>query len=55
MIDNIEEINKLLLQYRDEEMPYWDTPYHCDAEGWSAMKYFIQWLERKNNELIKEK
>lgn len=44
------EIKSLLYQYRDEEMPDWDTPYHYDAEGWAAMKYFIQWLERKSND-----
>lgn len=44
------EIKTLLEQYRDEEMPDWNTPYHYDAEGWAAMKYFIQWLERKSND-----
>lgn len=43
------EVKTLLEQYRDEEMPNWNTPFHYDAEGWSAMEYFIQWLERKSN------
>jgi hypothetical protein len=41
------EIKSLLEQYRDEEMSDWNTPFHYDAEGWAAMKYFIEWLERK--------
>lgn len=44
------EIKSLVEQYRDEEMPDWNTPYHYDAEGWAAMKYFIQWLERNSND-----
>lgn len=44
------EIKSLLEQYRDEEMPDWNAPFHYDAEGWAAMKYFIQWLERKSND-----
>ena len=44
------EIKTLLEQYRDEEMPNWNAPFHYEAEGWASMKYFIQWLERKNNE-----
>jgi hypothetical protein len=44
------EIKTLLEQYRDEEMPDWNTPYHYDAEGWAAMKYFSQWLERRSND-----
>lgn len=47
---HIEETKKLLLQYRDEEMPNWNKPFHYEAEGWAAMKYFLQWLERKSNE-----
>ena len=46
----IEETKKLLLQYRDEEMPNWNKPFHYEAEGWAAMKYFLQWLECKSNE-----
>ena len=44
------EIKTLLEQYRDEEMPNWNAPFHYDAEGWEAMKYFIQWLERRSND-----
>jgi len=43
------EIKTLLEQYRDEEMPNWNAPYHYEAEGWASMKYFIQWLERRSN------
>jgi hypothetical protein len=44
------EIKTLLEQYRDEEMPDWNTPFHYEAEGWASMKYFIQWLERRSND-----
>lgn len=44
------EIKTLLEQYRDEEMPNWNTPFHYEAEGWASMKYFIEWLERKSND-----
>ena len=40
------EIKTLLQKYRDEQMPNWNTPYHYEAEGWAAMRYFILWLER---------
>jgi len=45
---HIEETKKLLLQYRDEEMPDWNTPFHYQSEGWATMKYFLQWLESKS-------
>jgi len=44
------EIKTLLEQYRDEEMPNWNVPFHYEAEGWASMKYFIQWLERRCND-----
>jgi hypothetical protein len=44
------KIKTFLEQYRDEEMPDWNTPFHCDAEGWASMKYFINWLEDKGND-----
>ena len=44
------EVKTFLEQYRDEEMPGWNKPFHYDAEGWVAMKYFIKWLERKSND-----
>ena len=44
------EIKTLLEQYRDEEMPNWNAPFHYEAEGWASMKYFIQWLERRSND-----
>ena len=44
------EIKTLLEQYRDEEMPNWNAPFHYEAEGWASMKFFIQWLERKSND-----
>jgi len=46
----IEEAKKLLIEYRDEQMPDWNTPYHYDAEGWASMKYFMQWLDKKSND-----
>lgn len=48
---DVGKIKKTLEQYRDEEMPGWDTPFHHDAEGWAAMKYFIRWLESKDNDI----
>ena len=47
---HIEETKKLLIQYRDEEMPNWNEPYHYEAEGWQSMLHFLEWLERKSNE-----
>ena len=44
------EIKTLLEQYRDEEMPNWNAPFHYEAEGWASMKYFIEWLERRSND-----
>jgi hypothetical protein len=46
----LEEIKTLLEQYRDEEMPNWNAPFHYEAEGWASMKYFIEWLERRSND-----
>lgn len=46
----IEEAKKLLLEYRDNEMPDWNTPYHYEAEGWASMKYFMKWLDNKSND-----
>jgi hypothetical protein len=50
-MDNIkiEEIEKLLTEYRDEEMPGWNEPFHYEAEGWQSMVYFLEWLKRKTN------
>jgi len=44
------KIKTLLEQYRNEEMPEWNRPFHCDAEGWASMKNFINWLEDKGND-----
>ena len=44
------EIKTLLEQYRDEEMPNWNKPFHYEAEGWASMEYFIQWLELRRND-----
>ena len=41
---------ELLLEYREKEMPDWDTPFHYNAEGWASMKYFMQWLDNKSND-----
>lgn len=46
----LSKIKTLLEQYRDEEMPDWNTPFHYNAEGWASMKYFINWLEDKGND-----
>lgn len=46
----VEDIAKLLKQYRDEEMPDWNSPYQYEAEGWAAMQHFIKWLERRCND-----
>jgi hypothetical protein len=45
-----DEVKTLLEQYRDEEMPNWNIPFHYEAEGWASMKYFIEWLERRSND-----
>jgi hypothetical protein len=44
-----EDIEKLLIEYRDEQMPGWNEPYHYEAEGWQSMLYFLEWLKRKTN------
>ena len=46
----LSKIKTLLEQYRDEEMPDWNTPFHYNAEGWASMRYFINWLEDKGND-----
>ena len=45
-----EKVKKLLIEYRDEQMPEWNTPYHYDTEGWASMEYFIKWLNQKSND-----
>lgn len=39
-------IEKLINQYKKEEMPDADSPYHHEAEIASGFKYFIEWLKK---------
>jgi len=36
---SIEEIKKLIYQFKEEELPYADAPFHFQAEIWS-INYF---------------
>jgi hypothetical protein len=46
---SIEEIKKLLHQFKKEELPNAEEPYHYEEETWQGMKHFIEWLERKES------
>lgn len=41
-----EEIKELLIEYRDTEMPEWDSPFHYEAETWVEMQSFLEWLNK---------
>jgi len=44
----IKEVEKAIYQFRKEELPDAETPFHHEAEIWSGLKNFINWLEIKN-------
>lgn len=43
----IEEIKNAIYQFKKEELPDAESPFHYEAEIWAGMKHFIQWLEAK--------
>jgi hypothetical protein len=47
---NVEEVEKAIKQYKKEQLPDAETPYHFDAEIWSGMKSFLRWIESKSND-----
>lgn len=44
---SIEEIKNYIFQFKKEELPDAEAPFHYEAEIWSGMKHFIRWLENK--------
>ncbi len=45
-INGIEHIEKLLNDYKKEELPGSDEPFHYDAEAAAGFKFFVEWLKR---------
>lgn len=43
----MEEIKKLICQFKEEQLPDAESPFHYEAEIWAGMKSFIDWLENK--------
>ena len=43
----VEEIKNAIYQFKKEELPDAESPFHYEAEIWAGMKHFIQWLEAK--------
>ena len=43
----VEEIKKAINLFKEEELPNAESPFHYEAEIWSGMKHFIEWLETK--------
>lgn len=44
---SIEDIKKAVYQFKKEELPDAEVPFHYEAEIWAGMKSFIRWLEAK--------
>ena len=42
-----EKIQELVYQFKKEELPDAESPYHFEAEIWAGMKSFLMWLEIK--------
>ena len=40
-------IEKLLNEYKKEQMPDADEPFHHEAEIAAGFRFFIEWLKRK--------
>ena len=38
---------KAVYQFKEEELPDAESPFHYEAEIWSGMKSFIRWIEAK--------
>jgi hypothetical protein len=45
--DEIDKIEKLIGEYRRDELPGADKPFHHEAEIASGMKYFIMYLRER--------
>jgi len=43
----MEEIKNLIYQFKKEELPNAESPFHYEAEIWAGMKSFLMWLEIK--------
>lgn len=46
---DIEIVERFINQYREEELPNRNQPYHYDAEADAGFKYFLIWLKNKIN------
>ena len=42
------EIERLIEEYKKEELPNSNEPFHHEAEAAAGFKYFIKWLKRKS-------
>lgn len=47
-IEGIQHLEKLLNEYKKEELPNAESPYHHEAEIASGLKYLILWVKNKN-------
>ncbi len=47
---DIIEVEKAIKQYKKEQLPDAETPYHFESEIWSGMKSFLRWIESKRND-----
>lgn len=46
---NVAQIEDLIQEFKDEELPDSDVPFHHEAEIAAGMSCFIAWLHRKYN------
>ena len=44
---DIAHIEELIEQYKKEELPDCEKPFHYEAEAAAGLKYFVEWLKRK--------
>ena len=46
--EKINEIKKLIKEFKKEELPNANTPFHYEAEQAAGFDYFIEWLTKKS-------
>ena len=44
---NPSSVESSIMQFKEEELPDAETPFHHNAEVWSGMQRFIDWLKQK--------
>ena len=44
---DIKEVKKALHEYKKQELPDSESPYHFEAEIWAGMEHFMFWLKDK--------